>query len=225
VCFFCLGAFSASGFLAGSLLMIIPTILFVVILWPSLYWYRTKMYLQSAQYPFQFRLSQWDAIITDNDKKKVNKFLINDGVPMHLFIFGSKGSGKTSLGVGISTERSIRQNACLYTTVMKLFSMFYEEPEKLSETTGLWSWRDCSTLIIDDINPGFPIKDIVKPEDFLKLMDKLRAADQEIIKNKNIIWILGNDDSDDHLNNWRQMLCKISVKNENILSVSLPVKK
>ena len=57
--FFLTGACTAGIIMAYSyLLLIILFILLAVLVLASSYWYVTKIYLQAAQYPFQFRLSQ-----------------------------------------------------------------------------------------------------------------------------------------------------------------------
>jgi hypothetical protein len=114
LCFFWLGAFSASLFLLLSWLVVYILIaLLIILFYPVYYWYLTKIYLQEARYPFQFRLSQWDVNITQDDKDTVQQFLKNKESGKHLFVFGSKKSGKTSISVGISTEMSNRHNACM----------------------------------------------------------------------------------------------------------------
>jgi len=228
LCFFWIGAFSASLFLAFSSTVIsIIILLFLILLYPISYWYLTKMYLQSAQYPFQFRLSQWDGNIDDNGKKNINEFLNNKNSGKHLFIFGTKGSGKTSIGVGIGTEMSIKHIPCIYTTAMKLFSMFFEADESSAlNGTQLWTWRKSTLLIIDDINPGDPIKeDIVSPGAFLKMLDTFSKANMEnrnTLKSKNVIWVLGDENLDKALlAKWQNMLVEIGVDKINISSINL----
>lgn len=183
------------------------------------------MYLQIPQYPFQFRLSQWEAEqIGEESKRNINKFLNNKHDGMHLFIFGSKSSGKTRISVGIATELSIKHKPCYYITAMKLFSMFFDADENSS---GLWNWRSSSVLVIDDINAGHPVKqDFISPEHFLKLIDTYSAQNEKnrnAIKNTNTIWVLGSSDKEDDLyGQWHEMLENIGVDKRKILSVHLP---
>jgi len=135
------------------------------------------------------------------------------------------------MSVGIGTELSIKHKTGLYTTAMKLFSMFAESDKILLEKTiNLWTWRNSSLLIIDDINPGDPIKiDLVTPELFLKFIDtsfghsiEPNEKNREILRTKNVIWVMGNKDPENNLlDQWRHMLNQIGVKSENILSVNL----
>lgn len=228
VCFFGLGAFSAALFLKYSYkAAFIPAGLLLIILYPSYYWYITKMYLQGAKYPLQFRLSQWDKYINENDKNTVLQFLKEKSAGRHLLIFGAEKSGKTSLGVAIGTEMSIKHQPCSYTTAIKLYSMFFEEDEQpLNNKTNLWTWRNSALLVIDDINPGFPIKeDIVTQDMFLKMLDALQPrneSNRDTIKNKNIIWVLGSSDTEKNcINNWQLMLESIGVARKNICCINL----
>lgn len=228
LCFFWLGAFSASLFLifSGTVIFII-ILLFLILIYPISYWYLTKMYLQAAQYPFQFRLSQFDGKIEDNDKKCINQFLSCVDPGNHLFVFGSKGSGKTSISIGIATEMSIKHNPCMYSTAMKLFSMFFElETSPPIAGSQLWTWRKSSLLVIDDINPGDPIKnEIVTPEEFLKMLDTYSSSNngnRDALKSKNVIWVLGNENADNaSLDKWQNMLLQIGVDKNNISSINL----
>jgi hypothetical protein len=233
LCYFWMGAFTASlYFKCSCTVMVILITLFVILIYPAYYWYLTKMYLQAAQYPFQFRLSQWEGQILPGDKKNVLEFLRKKETGRHLLIFGSRKSGKTSLSVGIGTEMSIKHKTCLYTTAMKLFSMFAEKDEVLLTNKGsLWTWRNSSLLVIDDINPGDPIKrDLVTPDIFLQFIDTTfdpsilpNNKNREILRSKNVIWVLGNKDDEITLlyNKWQHLLKEIGVKSENIFSVNL----
>jgi len=227
LCFFWFGAFTASRILlecpiVDNILIALPLIL----IYPVYYWFTNKMYLQAAQYPFQFRLSQWDMSISDANKAIVKQFIANKEQGKHLFVFGSEGSGKTSISVAIATELSILRRTCIYTTAIKLCSMFFEGDKKdLADKKMLWSWRDAEVLVIDDINPGDPIKnDIITPESFLKFLDTLKSENDENRKNirdKNVIWVLGNDDSKATGLTWKEMLEGIGVKEDNILTIDL----
>ena len=183
------------------------------------------MYLQIPQYPFQFRLSQWEAEqISENDIDNINRFLNHKGNGMHLFVFGSKNSGKTRISVGIATELSIKHKPCFYITAMKLYSMFFDVDERPSS---LWNWRSSSVLVIDDINAGHPVKqDLISPEYFLNLVDTYSTQNEinrNAIKNMNTIWVLGSSNNGKELyGKWHEMLENIGVDKEHILSVHLP---
>lgn len=221
LCFFWVGAFLASLLkqppMATSLIVVIIS---AILLYPSYYWYQTKMYLQYAQYPFQFRLSQWNAEI-ENNKSTVDAFLNKKDSGNHLLVFGTRKSGKTSLSVGIATEFSIKHTASMYTTAMKLYGLF-SEPDNVKD---VWTWRTASLLIIDDINPGSPIADIVTPQKFYELLTaspSLSAVNQEAIKDKNVIWVLGSSGPyTTGFASWESMLEKIGVNKNKISRITL----
>ena len=228
LCFFWFGAFSASLFLNPIRTnFFILAILLLVLIYPCRYWFLTKMYLQSAQYPFQFRLSQWENHISELDKQTVNQFLEDRSGEKHLFVFGGRKSGKTTISVGIATERSVKHEACMYTTGMKLYSMFQETDLKLlSDNKALWTWRNASLLIIDDINPGDPItEDLITSDQFLALLDgpvKPNNENRKNVRNKNVIWVMGNEKEEkSFFSDWKTMLVEIGVEPENIYSINL----
>ncbi len=107
--FFGMGAFAAGALsdYSGTLLICLLG-LTVLAAYPAWDWYRTKMYQQEANYPFQFRLNQWTAVCTEENKSTLQTFM-NDKSPggRHLFVFGAYKSGKTSLSVTIANESSI----------------------------------------------------------------------------------------------------------------------
>lgn len=224
LCFFWFGAFSArlyedpaptNGYILVGL--------FLILLLPSRYWYITKMYLQAAGYPFQCRLSQWTFAISDDDRRLVEGFRKPKRGNSHLLIFGGMGNGKTSLGVGIATEYSIRHETCFYTTGMKLYSLFPERNSpSLINNKNLWTWRQASLLVIDDINPGGLIEDLITPNQFLNLLDA-NPNNRKTLVDKDVIWVLGNEDSDKLPGQtWAGMLRRIGVDENDIYSIHLP---
>jgi hypothetical protein len=224
--FFWLGAFVASLLCQYSVAaLVIIVITFLAVIYPAHYWFLTKMYLQIPKYPLQFRLSQWEFAIAEYEKKIVYNFLQSKEQAMHLLVFGSKGSGKTSLSVAMATELSIKHHACTYTTAMKLYCMFFESVQQ-SATDSLWDWRAAEVLIIDDINPGDPIEDnIVSPEVFLKFLDAgstTNTANRKLLKNKKVVWVLGNEYvGAEALGTWLAMLQNIGVERKKIHSINL----
>ncbi|TYQ00120.1 hypothetical protein C7447_101729 [Tenacibaculum adriaticum] len=229
LCFFALGAFSFAYIKTQSgTSILILTILLIYLSVASRYWFLTKMYQFYANYPFQFRLSQWDFCIDEIDKPKIENFLNNNDAGKHLLIFGSQLSGKTSLGVGLLNELSIKHKSCLYTSAIKLYTYFFVEDNLLINKRKLWTWKESKYLIIDDVNPGNPIKEeLVCPDKFLKFLDpteigKVNEENCEILSQKNIIWILGNYKEENlEENNWVKMLLQIGVNRKKIDIINL----
>jgi hypothetical protein len=217
--FFWIGAVAAALWLNPSWpAFFVLAALVIIVLYPSYYWFTTKMFQQYAAYPFQFRLSQWNYSISKEDKKTVISFLKNPA-QKHLLVFGSSGSGKTAISIGVANELSINRRACWYTPAIKLYCMFHE---KEISAKALWIWRNTEVLVIDDINPGRPIKEeLVPPEKFLQFLDAVKD-NREAIRSRSVIWVLGNQDSSESLRNkWSALLETIGVPRENVLSIDL----
>ena len=175
VVFFGLGAFVANivfNYTKTNLLIFLG--LFAILIYPSHYWYITKMYIQNAVYPYQLRLSQ-----IDNDKittlgvKNVEKYKKNclESTGNNFLIYGPDYSGKSSLAVAIATELSIKHKVCWFTTGMKILGKFSEELDATQGTENLWNWKVADVLIIDDINPGGLINELITTEIFKKSVD------------------------------------------------------
>jgi len=228
LCFFWLGAFSFSLFIEFSNVTLGIVIgLLLTLIFPIKYWFMTKMYQMYAHYPFQFRLSQWNYNITDLDKEKVSYFMKTKTKGNHLLIFGSQKSGKTSLGVAIANELSIQLQSCMYTSGIKLYPLFFDTQDEINETYQIWSWKNANYLVIDDVNPGEPIPNIlVKPTTLLEFIDtfsKVNEKNRKLIREKNIIWILGNKTSEviANRNTWTLMMKEIGIDTKNVGIINL----
>ncbi|MEJ7694647.1 hypothetical protein [Daejeonella sp.] len=228
VCFFSLGAFvSANVIEPGSIPNWPIYLLLFTLAYPIYYWYSTKLMLQEARYPFQFRLSQWDFKIEELDKDTVKAFQASGSGTKHLLIFGGRKSGKTEMAVGIGTETSIKNARVSYTTGMKLFNLFAIDSKKLiSENDSIWTWRSASLLIIDDINPGPPYREeIVSPDRFRHILDQGNSPsviNRDAITKKSVIWVMGHPDPDQaFLKSWKEMIIGLGVKEHEISTVNL----
>lgn len=228
VSFFSLGAFAAALFLSDDIkIVLVLALLLSGLSYPVYYWYLTKMYIQEAQYPYQFRLSQFTKPVSEADKAVIQHFMQScvAGGGRHLLVFGAKNSGKTSLSIGIATEMSIRRHACLYTTAMKQSCLFYDNDMPFSgNSISLWNWRSCSLLVIDDFNPGLPVKEeLISPAAFLQWLDAGTAVtvNRQLMREKNVIWVMGNLPPEATSRQWHQMLAAIGVPDEHVLSMHL----
>ena len=221
LCFFWAGAFVAGLISDFSLYKLIAlVVLSITIPFLSYYWYRIKLNQSHAYYPFQSRLSQWGWHLKPENKQKILDYIQNINGGQHMLIFGSTRSGKSSLSIGISNELSIRGKCCSYTTASKLYGDFFYSKRSLTYATSFWTWREAEYLVVDDINPGLPIGDIVNPTNFLHLVDTYsakNATNREELRTKNIIWILGKD----HKGKWHDMLTEIGINPKDITSIYL----
>ena len=192
----------------------------------SYYWYVTKMYQQSAGYPAQIRLGQWDHKIDEADRDTVQRFLGQRAYGQHLLVFGTEASGKTALSIALATEKSIQHERCIYVSATKLFSLFCEQdPVSERELGGNWSWRGVSTLVIDDINPGEPVHhEPIPAQTFLRLASDsiFGAINRQALRQKNVIWVLGTDTADGSCRKqWAEMLESLGIDRQNIQCVNL----
>ena len=184
------------------------------------------MYQFYARFPFQFRLSQWDFSLSKINKTKIDAFLTSTkDAGNHLLITGSLSKGKTSLGIGVLNELSIKHNTCLYVNAMKMYNYFFKDEGDILEAHEIWNWKSVQFLMIDDINPSKPIEDeLITPPQFLSFVDTLHPINQknrEVLKTKNIIWVLGNDLAEHEECEWEKLLVDIGVQKENITTINL----
>jgi hypothetical protein len=227
VMFFSLGAFVAATFQDAESIALHASLFLGIALIPiSYYWYVTKMYQQSAGYPSQIRLGQWDQKIDESDRETVQQFLDQQKTGQHLLIFGTEASGKTALSIALATEKSIKHERCIYVSAMKLFSLFcQQESVSTSGNEEQWSWRNVSTLVIDDINPGEPVHhEPIPAQTFLRLISDniFGAINRQALRQKNVIWVLGTDTIDGSCRKqWGEMLESLGISRHNIQCINL----
>ena len=166
-------------------------------------------------------------IIGDNKLKVENFKNSSKRAGNHLLIYGALSTGKTSLGVGILNELSIKNNSCLYVNAFKIFNYFFNDEDDVLEEHEIWNWKSADFLMIDDINPSEPIQDeLISPEKLLSFIDTLKPINKinrNILKNKNIIWVLGNEQpvKINYEDSWKKMLLEIGIQEEKITTISL----
>ena len=79
-------------------------------------------------------------------------------------------------------------------------------------------------MVIDDINPGKPVrKDIIDAQTFLMLLDNYSRSEtnREIMRSKNVIWVLGEETRAPYAELWKKMLLSIGIAETNIFSINL----
>ncbi len=81
--------------------------------------------------------------------------------------------------------------------------------------------------MIDDINPSEPIQDeLISPDKLLSFIDTLTPENKKNrskLKNKNIIWVLGNHLPLDsaYKDSWKKMLLEIGIQENKISTINL----
>lgn len=227
--FFTFGALLAGLLLGSSWILGLVLVVLCVIIYPaSKFWYHTKIFQQAAEYPFQFRLSQWKWEINEENCATVLSFLQQPKQGKHLLISGAYRSGKTSLAVAIANELSIQHRPCKYVTAMKLFSWMTESDLAKPEVpSNLWNWRKADCLVIDDINTGLEYSnELISPAVFLQHMysGDFSKENIEAFKQTNTIWVLGDvsEMSTKALeNSWEKMLMDIGIPTSQITQIHL----
>jgi len=219
---------------ASALIVLLPHIA-TVLLWAvicslllkeSRYWYLSKIYLQRALYPFQFRLSQWTRPLDEDIKKKIEQFMNPEKPNLHLLVFGEDDDEKLLLCVGIGSELSYQLIKCRYLTTMKIFECFYrKEPEDNKESHLYnWNWHEARFLIIDDINPSHTdMEEVITTAEFLQKIDhKHGSENKKQLCEKKVIWMLGNETNDNREQvDWKALMGTIGIHPDNIISLNL----
>lgn len=226
--FFWTGAFTAAVVDEGSqTALLVMVALFLLLLYPSYYWYVSRIYLQNAACPAFMRLSQWNLPISAADKETIARFLKESRGGRHLLVFGGAGSGKTSIGLALAHETALQRRACTYMPAMKLLAQFTLTDTAIQEQqNGGWSWRNAELLLIDDLHPGNPVMDdFIEVERFFNHLNHpaLGALNRQALVNKSVIWILGIEGYRRNIQlHWEARLQQMGVAAADIFSIHLP---
>jgi hypothetical protein len=229
--FFGFGAFLAGILFDQNVVTVSGFIFFTTaIAYHFKYWYLSKIYLQRAWYPFQYRLSQWDQYMSPENTAAITQFMEAPYTGTHLVLLGEDDNEKIHLAVGIGSEVSYQLKKCRYLTAMKAFECFYRyEAEDSSNSHQVcWNWEEAELLIIDDINPSHAgIREVITPEEFLqKINDKHGEENRKLLREKKVIWILGNEVPDSsEQKKWEELLVTIGVHRTNIITINLSANK
>ncbi|HAI82848.1 MAG TPA: ATP-binding protein [Chitinophagaceae bacterium] len=189
------------------ILLLLVTLLLLVA-YPSVYWYRNKLYLQVAQFPFQLRLSQWHFPIAPEHKHTVNQFLQRTTKGNVLLVFGHANSGRTSLAVAIATELAIQEQLAHYTTYIK-WQERINQAENVATST-LQQWRNANVLVVDDINADTTYQPTLHTaQSFYEILQRSMYAEQNklALQQCNSIWVIGTTNGSSE--EWQQMFNKL----------------
>ena len=218
LCFFWIGGAASVFILLGREFIVnflvfgaAVVLLIILVFIFGRYWYTVKLFQQKSKFPFQFRLSQWTYPEPKKYTDQIKGFMESD-LPQHMLIFGESGSGKTSLAVGLTTEKFFSHQRGLYTTAMKFFDILLEDQNRGGKTKDVgnpWSWKDTQWLIIDDINPSNlkiiepeqVLREIKPKEDHITISQRSTSSSRDnqplidnkkFLQDKKVIWVVGN---------------------------------
>ncbi len=195
-------------------------VLLILIFFPFIYWYKTKIVLQNCKFPQQIRLSQWKFELDEKQKLLIHDFISTKNKETHLIITGKAGVGKTTLSIGITTEMAIKKEKISYFTAMKLVPFLFSNV-KNENTNVIWDWVDADCLIIDDINPSAPVNDNwISPDTFLNYIynPNENRDNRSILNQKKVIWLI---DGKAKIEDWKSMLFRIGVKNDKVSHLNI----
>lgn len=225
LCFFWVGGMSLFLLIDFRInLFYILILAFAALFFSIRFWFLTKLYQQNAFFPYQFRLSQWNAPIQKSYISIINTFLKKVPGNKHFLVFGSKGKGKTTLMVGLANEVSIKKKKSTYTTFTKWISMLTEDDATLNSTTNsLWTWTNTDVLLIDDINPGMPVEaNKCKASEVYKYIQNNHSErNSKALIETNVAWVVGSCAPNETSEDWVQMLLQLNIKQENIYVIDL----
>jgi hypothetical protein len=214
ICFFWLGAFCFYQYFDANFSL--DWVLYALGIYLSIafcYWYPVKIYLQQARFPWQCRLSQWTHLMHQQNVKSVESFLkVRDKVA-HVIIYGSANKGKTTLAIGMATERAFHWKTCAFVPFAKFLSDVKSVPSQIPGPS-FWDWKTADTMIIDDINPSDPAG-----YEFMKIaqIDAQILEVKELLWRKNVIWIIGAGD----LVAWQNYLKPNANENRELILLAL----
>jgi hypothetical protein len=197
---------------------------FILLFFAISYWFQVKLYQQNAFYPFQFRLSQWNKPLKSQIAHLMKANLARKDSGFHYLVFGKKGSGKTTLMVGLSNEYSIVKQKCTYTTFSKWINLLQEDTLTLKSTSlSLWDWTESNFLVIDDINPGSPLEANKYSSDHILQYVSLTHGDRNktALCASNVAWVIGEFNQDDNEIKFVENLKRIGVDPEKIIVIDL----
>lgn len=171
-------------------------IFFLIAFIPSYYWLSRKLCFQQADLPFQYRIWNFDRVISNEEAHHIVQFIKGRNKIKHLLIFGPPRSQKTSLAVGIGTERTFHVRPARYATFpmfLKIAS-YAEKPEHLKyEGKVYWPWRMSELLIIDDVTPSSEEENLITIDEVTAAIKKLPQESLEELQNLQTVWVLGYD--------------------------------
>lgn len=181
--------------------LVLIAIFLIVVLIAGVDWYKMKVYIQTADLPFQFRMGMWENELAVINDAAARGFLEDphNGRFKHMMIYGPSMSGKTRLAVGLATEGSMKEISFQYSTANNLIEEFEFPEDFLREWEHHfvvhWTWHEAECLIIDDISGrtfDHPQQNMaVMPQDaLLRMLLNLNLLDIAEFMARDIVWVI-----------------------------------
>jgi hypothetical protein len=163
-------------------------------LFPAYYWLSRKKCFQQADVPYIFRLANFkiEDPVARQAVPSILDFASLRGTWKHMIISGPLQSGKTSLASAIGTEHTFRKGKARYLAALDFlqFADLRSDPSS-SVDRPLWSWNESNILILDDLDPGLRDGEVVKREEIVSHLLKLKTLDQ--LRARRTVWLVGGD--------------------------------
>ena len=220
----------------GAILSFIVSL--IIAIFPAHYWMVRKMYFQQSGLPFQYRLSDFGVKLkstisdaaSDPSQSLVASTLsfINDNnsIWKHMIVFGAYKTGKTSLVVGIGTEKAFTKGVVCYSSYFKFLQLLSDNTAN-SNGDGYqtqWNWNDSDIMIVDDINPYINNLSLLTPAEFENAFRKISAQNLQLLLQRKTVWALGitNADTDALIDQWHSVFERVlSCSKTNIGKIVL----
>lgn len=193
------------------------------------YWYLSKIFLQRAVLPFQYRLSQWDTALLPEQIQRIKQFSEASFSGTHFLVLGEDDHQKIRLCVGLASEYAYLLKKCRYLTAMKAFECFYraEAEDSAGSHNYCWNWQEAELLVIDDVNPSHAdLPEVITPPAFLKIIaSRKEERNNNMLREKKVVWVLGNETAGGAVQReWEEMLVQIGIHRTNIITINLDSK-
>ena len=194
-----------------------------------------KKSLDRTGLPYMFRLCNFpkSSGINPENVKRIRAFVTDkdlDGFPPSpaILIQGYRGTGKTTLAVGIGTDVALQKRyggygRCRYLTAFSLFEHGVKNAEgkgspvdrrtrRLLGTGDPWSLKCAEVLIVDDVDSDNGVYGGMTPAEIL---EKLKAHKdvRSLLRCKKTVWVTGtgqfeNDEAEHSWRAWHKALCE-----------------
>jgi hypothetical protein len=168
---------------------------------PALHWLKRKLCFQQAALPFLFRLADFSGSFAPNAAdgvKTINDYLADGQSEIrHLFIFGQRGAGRTSLAVAIATEHTFCVHSARYMSWAKFMETAQDtaEPE-IQDGLRVWPWRTSDIVVLDDVVKVIDGRAITSAKDIAAEFGRLPAEAAWSLAQRRTVWVLGPDQTD-----------------------------